>query len=66
VRVSWELAGGVDERRLRLTWQEHGGPPVKVPRHNGFGSLLIQSAGEGATCLEFRPDGIRCLLELSF
>jgi PAS domain S-box-containing protein len=66
VRVAWELAGEADKRRLRLTWQENGGPPVKVPERNGFGSLLIQSAGEGETCLDFRPEGLRCLLDLSF
>jgi PAS domain S-box-containing protein len=66
VRVSWEVAGKGNQRRLRLTWLENGGPPVKAPKRNGFGSLLIQSSGEGETCLDFRPDGLRCLLELSF
>ena len=66
VRVSWELAGDADKRRLRITWQENGGPPIRVPERKGFGSLLIQSVGEGETCLDFRPDGLRCLLDLSF
>jgi PAS domain S-box-containing protein len=65
VRVSWEVADEGDKRRLRLTWLETGGPPVKAPKRNGFGSLLIQSSGEGETCLDFRRDGLRCLLELS-
>ena len=43
VRVSWDAAREADQRRLHLTWQEAGGPPVKEPRHRGFGSLLIQS-----------------------
>jgi PAS domain S-box-containing protein len=66
VRVSWEVAREGDKRSLRLTWLENGGPPVKTPRRKGFGSLLIQSSGEGETCLDFRPGGLRCLLELSF
>ena len=43
VQVSWDTAGVAHQRRLHLTWQEAGGPPVKEPRHRGFGSLLIQS-----------------------
>ena len=65
VRVSWEFAGEAEKRTLRLSWHENGGPPVGVPTRNGFGSLLIQSAGEGEPCLNFHPDGVRCLLELS-
>ena len=66
VLVSWELTGEADKRRLRFTWRENGGPPVKVPQRNGFGSLLIQSTGEGETCLNFHPDGLTCLLDLAF
>jgi two-component sensor histidine kinase len=65
VRVSWDVVGALEERRLRLTWQETGGPPVKVPERKGFGSLLVQVTGDGETCVDFRPDGVRCLLDLS-
>ena len=53
-----------DQRRLRLTWQERGGPLVKVPDRKGFGSLLIELTGQGNTSVDFRPDGVSCLLEL--
>jgi PAS domain S-box-containing protein len=64
VRVSWETTGEAHQRRLHLTWQETGGPPVREPRHKGFGSLLIQSTGNTDTRIEFRPGGLRCLLDL--
>jgi PAS domain S-box-containing protein len=64
VRLSWDLAGE-EKRRLRMKWKETGGPPVKAPAHKGFGSLLIKSTGEDETCVDFHPDGVRSLLDLS-
>ncbi|QJE73257.1 PAS domain-containing protein [Aerophototrophica crusticola] len=37
VRVTWTLDG----TRLRLTWQEEGGPPAVEPKRKGFGSTLL-------------------------
>jgi len=49
---------------LQLTWTEEGGPAVKQPKKQGFGSRLISRslANElsGAAELEFRPGGIVC------
>jgi two-component sensor histidine kinase len=55
------------ERRpaqVRFTWQETGGPPVAVPQRKGFGSLLIASSSQGESAVDYRPDGVRCLLHL--
>ena len=65
VQVSWDVVGDAERRRLRLTWQEQDGPTVHAPQRKGFGSLLIQSTGEAETCIDFRPDGVRCVLDLS-
>ena len=67
VHIGWELLGKGLDRKVKLTWQETGGPPVSVPRRRGFGSLLIEQSfvGYGETSLEFRPEGLRCFLELS-
>src|SRR5262245_24760671 len=65
VRVSWNVASGSDRSKLQLTWKETGGPPVKPPERNGFGTLLIESTGGGETRIDYRPDGVRCLLDLS-
>jgi len=65
VHVSWGVASDAEEPKLHLSWEETGGPRVSAPTRKGFGSLLIQATGEGDTRIDFHPDGVRCLLELS-
>jgi two-component sensor histidine kinase len=65
VHVAWDPVGNGEQRSVRLTWHEAGGPPVIVPKRKGFGSLLIESTGDGESRVDFRPDGIRCSLTLS-
>ena len=67
VRVEWavETAGG--ESRLRLVWQEEGGPPVALPTRRGFGTRMIERALAaelgGTARIEFHPEGISCTVE---
>jgi two-component sensor histidine kinase len=65
VRIGWRVepdsAADPAENRLWLQWRERGGPPVKAPRKQAFGSRLIQSALRGGTCdLAFNPEGLVC------
>ena len=64
--VTWSAEETPEGRRLTLGWTEHGGPPVKEPERSGFGSRLIRQGVayelRGQTLLEFRPDGLRCIL----
>jgi two-component sensor histidine kinase len=55
------------QKKVRLSWRETGGPPVAIPERTGFGSLLIEQSfsSEGESRVDFRPDGVRCSLELS-
>jgi two-component sensor histidine kinase len=65
VHLSWQPRDdGGDRRKVSLTWQEAGGPAVAVPQRKGFGSLLIESSGDGESGVEYSPDGIRCRLNL--
>jgi PAS domain S-box-containing protein len=64
VQVSWDVVGEAEQRRLHLSWQETGGPPVQAPGYKGFGSLLIHSTGDEETCVDYCPDGLRCRLAL--
>jgi PAS domain S-box-containing protein len=41
VRIDWSLTGADGIARLRLRWEETGGPRVEPPRRTGFGSRLI-------------------------
>jgi PAS domain S-box-containing protein len=43
VTVSWS----VQDRNLRLRWEERGGPPVSVPNKRGFGTTLIEQSAKG-------------------
>jgi two-component sensor histidine kinase len=68
VRVGWEvLADGVGPR-LRLTWQESGGPRVRPPRRRGFGMRLIEASAtatlQGEAALDFETGGLRATLTI--
>jgi two-component system, chemotaxis family, CheB/CheR fusion protein len=64
VHVSWRVEQGNPDRRVRLLWQERGGPAVGPPAEKGFGMRLIERACtyelEGEVELNYRPDGLRC------
>jgi two-component system CheB/CheR fusion protein len=63
VHVSWRVEDENQGRRLRLSWQEQGGPRVELPSEKGFGTRLIERASayelEGEVELNFAPDGLR-------
>jgi two-component sensor histidine kinase len=64
IRWSLEDRGG---QRLRLAWEESGGPPVSVPKHRGFGTRLIERSLaqdlHGGVRIEFRPGGVVCTID---
>jgi two-component sensor histidine kinase len=42
VSVAWRFDPDADgTRRFRLSWREHGGPPVVSPARRGFGSSVV-------------------------
>ena len=62
VHIDWGYeTDGANERVLRLTWRESGGPPVTPPTGKGFGCFVldrvtVNALGEGG--LQFKPDGV--------
>jgi two-component sensor histidine kinase len=42
VEVRWSVGETEGVRKLHLEWREFGGPPVSEPKHQGFGSTLLQ------------------------
>jgi two-component sensor histidine kinase len=44
VDIRWAVDD--DTQRLRLTWFEKGGPPVKAPTHRSFGTRMMGSLGQ--------------------
>jgi two-component system CheB/CheR fusion protein len=65
VSIAWERQ--FQANRVKLVWQESGGPEVSPPKQKGFGSHLIERAfgGQlGGSELVFSPQGLSCTLEL--
>ncbi len=67
ITIDW-LITGEDAPRLRLTWAEQGGPAVKPPSRQGFGSWLMQRGLPndlaGTVQLNFEnPAGLVCVIE---
>ncbi|MGE0424159.1 MAG: PAS domain S-box protein [Reyranellaceae bacterium] len=67
VHLTWRVVPAQGGRRVHLTWQERGGPPVDPPARKGFGSLLLEQALKaelGSASLDYRRDGVVCSVEL--
>ena len=70
VAITWEIVPAESEARLRLRWEEIGGPRVSPPTRSGFGSRLIErslvhSFG-GTAKLAFPPTGVVLTMEAPF
>ena len=66
VHITWSVGGLNGQRTFSFCWQEHGGPPVAVPEHKGFGSTVLEYVmGEYFSeppRIEFAPSGLRYAL----
>src|SRR5262249_58596124 len=58
VHFAWELKAG----SLALNWAEAGGPPVKAPAAQGYGTRVISASIErqlgGRAVFDWRPRGL--------
>jgi two-component sensor histidine kinase len=65
VSIAWERQ--CQANRVKLVWQESGGPKVCPPKQKGFGSHLIERAftGLGGAVMSFSPEGLSCTLEVA-
>ena len=63
-----EIRSTVNGQELRLTWTETGGPEVRPPATQGFGSVIVERsiAHElgGDAELHFEPSGLRCNMRI--
>jgi two-component sensor histidine kinase len=64
--VMWAVTSGQGPALLLVEWAESGGPRVKKPERQGFGTRLIQRGLAqqlgGDIKLDFAPAGIRCVI----
>jgi two-component sensor histidine kinase len=67
VTVSWSVTDPLGHPRLTLRWIERGGPPVRPPAHEGFGSRLIQRSLSaeigGRVTVDYASEGLACVME---
>src|SRR5262249_4233969 len=57
VTIGWT----VEDRSLRLRWEERGGPPASAPTSQGFGTRLIQQSVKsegGSARMSVGSDGV--------
>jgi two-component system, chemotaxis family, CheB/CheR fusion protein len=65
LRLEWGYIQRTAGRALQLTWRESGGPRVKPPPKEGFGSWLIQHGlPDAEVVLDYPPDGAVCTIVL--
>lgn len=70
IDICWSARAGLEgsSHRLKLAWQEKGGPSVRVPERRGFGSRLLERslAAElnGTVDLAFEATGLRCEIDV--
>jgi PAS domain S-box-containing protein len=65
VEVKWSRAA---DGRLLLRWTERGGPPVKAPMRQGFGTRVIErmirGSLKGKMRFDWRAEGLACEIAL--
>ena len=66
--LQWSVDRSFDPPMIRIEWSERGGPPVALPRRQGFGTRLVGSslgpALDGEVSLVYEPEGVRCIFNL--
>jgi PAS domain S-box-containing protein len=66
VSMRWCIHRNSDVPKLVFVWQERGGPTVKQPLRQGFGTVLLQHAVYGldsAPVIDFAPGGVTYRIE---
>jgi PAS domain S-box-containing protein len=62
VAVDWQVTDAGPDGRFRMSWCEHGGPPVTPPERKGFGHVVIAdmvgNALRGQVELRFDRSGL--------
>ena len=65
--MSWEAEPAEDGTRLKLVWEERGGPAVSLPKRQGFGSRLLHrvlaTQLNAKVEMDFNPSGLRVAID---
>jgi two-component sensor histidine kinase len=63
VEASWTIEPSQSGSVLKFRWQESGGPPVKPPAYQGFGTQLLKAVFSDVR-VEYPVEGLRCEIEV--
>jgi len=67
VEIAWQVVSAPPGRRLVVRWTESGGPTVKPPTRQGFGTRLLQrglsAEISGTVSVEYKPEGLVCVID---
>jgi two-component sensor histidine kinase len=63
VQASWTIKPSQSGSVLKFRWQESGGPPVKQPVYEGFGTQLLKAVFSDVR-LEYPVRGVKCEIEV--
>jgi two-component sensor histidine kinase len=66
ISIEWQTANRSGVPRLRLRWEESGGPSVREPTKQGFGSRLLRSLSEDLDAqveLHYPSTGVVCTID---
>jgi two-component system CheB/CheR fusion protein len=65
ILLKWRPSSLNGRRILEFVWEERGGPPVRKPAKESFGSALIENAiPEANVAREFHRDGLTCAIKV--
>jgi two-component sensor histidine kinase/CheY-like chemotaxis protein len=68
ISIAWVVDKTNLGRSVRLSWTEHGGPAIKAPGDEGFGTRLIKANIEyelgGQASLHYPPEGFRAEIDV--
>jgi two-component sensor histidine kinase/integral membrane sensor domain MASE1 len=63
VGISWTIVREGESSKLKLKWQEKGGPQVAQPTRQGFGTALLKAIFPDAR-LDYAVDGLNCEIDV--
>jgi two-component sensor histidine kinase len=63
VGISWSVLKQGESSVLTFNWRERGGPPVTIPRTNGFGTAMLRTAFPNSH-LHYPTEGLSCEINL--
>jgi two-component sensor histidine kinase len=69
VRLTWDVQSHADHLKLAVHWEERGGPLVRPPAREGFGSVVIKRSmsgrEHGKVTMDYAEKGLVCTLAAS-